>query len=460
MKTRFALLIFVFLTVNVIQSQILLEETEVDSTTVISGLDIPWEIIYGPDDHLWITERYGKVSRIFPETGEQTVILDLTETVYQNGESGLLGMALHPEFSIFPYVYLAYTYQSGGSILERIVLYEYTGSQLVNELILLDNIPGNTTHDGCRLLITPDLKLLITTGDAQNQPAAQNINSLSGKILRINLDGTIPDDNPWPGNPTYSFGHRNAQGLYLAPNGILYSSEHGPSNDDEFNIIEAGRNYGWPNVHGFCDLPGEITFCEENNVYEPLAAWTPTIATSDILYYNHQAIPEWQNSVLLTTLKDKRLYVLELDATGTEVVNEDQYFYNYWGRLRDICLGPDGSIFLATNGPSWSNTEPFTHRIVKIWNPDFIQSSDRPIQREASVNVYPNPVKDKLHIDLNNNEYRLQIISGTGQVVVNQLLDSTHNVIPTKNLINGIYIVVIGDVANPVFHGKIVVLKD
>jgi glucose/arabinose dehydrogenase len=371
-------------------------------------------------------------------------------------------MALHPNFDNQPYVYLAYTYLSGSSVMERIVRYEYNGSQLMDELILLDLIPGNTTHDGCRLLITPDLKLLVTTGDAQNQPAAQNINSLSGKILRINLDGTIPEDNPWEDNPVFSYGHRNAQGLDLAPNGILYSSEHGPSTDDEFNIIEAGQNYGWPNVHGFCDQPGELTFCSENNVVEPLTAWTPTIATSDIIYYDHPAIPEWNGRVLLTSLKNKRLYALGLDDAGMEVVDEDQYFFDLWGRLRDICMCPDGSVFLATNGENWGNNDPFTHRIIKVWNPDYVASTEMYASNFSRIIIYPNPVKDKLYIsiDLKHTEQQLLILSGTGQVVANQVLDSTFTVFQTNNWKNGIYLMVIGNPEHPVFSGKIMVLKD
>src|SRR4030095_1738498 len=120
------------------------------------------------------------------------------------------------------------------------------------------------------------LKLFVTTGDASNQSLAQSISSPNGKVLRLNLDGTIPADNPVAGNPYWSWGHRNPQGLVYA-NNILYSSEHGPSNDDEVNIIERGRNYGWPNVQGFCDAGSEPAFCTANNVREPLKAWTPTI---------------------------------------------------------------------------------------------------------------------------------------------------------------------------------------
>ncbi len=370
MKTTFTILLFFVLFQFQAKTQVMIGQTEVDTTTIASGLDIPWEILWGPDDFIWVTERYGRVSRIHPETGDQLIILDITDIVHQDAESGLLGMVIHPDFETLPIVYLAYTYLSGSSIIERIVSYDYIGGQLVNESILLDNIPGNTNHDGCRLIISPDLKLFITTGDTWNQALAQDINNLAGKVLRINLDGSIPTDNPWPGNPVYSIGHRNAQGLFFGPTGILYSSEHGPSSDDEFNIIEAGRNYGWPDVMGYCNTPDEITFCNTNNVVEPLLAWTPTIATSDIVYYDHPAIPEWQGRILLTTLKNKRLYVLELDETGTSIVSEEQFFEDWWGRLRDICIGPNGEIYLANNYSNWSgNPPPFSNNIIKIWNP-------------------------------------------------------------------------------------------
>lgn len=373
-----------FLGINsILRSQVMLEQTVVDTATVIHGLDIPWEVQWGPDDKLWVTERFGRVSRIDPLSGTQDVILDISGQVYAIGEAGLLGMVLHPDFAGHPYVYLAYTYLNGTQKQEKIVRYEYNGTSLQNEVILLDSIRAATTHDGCRLIISPDNKLFITTGDAQIASSAQDTNNLSGKIHRINLDGTIPADNPWPGNPVYSLGHRNPQGLYYAPNGILYSSEHGPSTDDEINIIEPSRNYGWPDVMGFCDQPGEIPFCQAYNVAEPMIAWTPTVATSDIVFYNHPSIPEWQGNILLTTLKNKRLYALELNGSGTSVVDEKQYFNNYWGRLRDICVAPDGAIYIATNGPSPSNTQPFTHRIVKIWNGSYVPE----IQLDLSVNL-------------------------------------------------------------------------
>ena len=333
MKNTSLLLLICFIVTLQAHAQVYIGNTALDTSTVITGLDVPWEIRWGPDDHIWCTERYGRVSRIHPETGEQTVILDLSDEVFQSGEAGLLGMALHPDFDASPYVYMAYTYRPSGQILEKIVRYSYADGELSDEFILLDNIPGNTTHDGCRMIILPDNTLLFSTGDAQNQPAGPDPPSPNGKFMRINLDGTIPSDNPYPGSPLYSIGHRNPQGLTLASNGYLYSSEHGPNTDDELNIIEQAANYGWPYVHGFCDQDWEQAFCDENEVIEPLAAWTPTIATSDIVYYDHPAIPEWQGHILLTTLKNKRIYALELDESGTAVVGETQHFTDWWGRF-------------------------------------------------------------------------------------------------------------------------------
>jgi len=455
MNRLFQILSFLVLFPSLIFAQINLQETTLDTATIITGLDIPWEIQWGPDNYIWCTERFGRVSRIDPETGEQNVILNISDLVEQNGESGLLGMALHPDFENKPYVYLAYTYQPEGSaFVEKIVRYEYVDSILQNEFVLLDNIPANTSHNGCRMIILPDTTLLFSTGDAQNQSTPQDTSLLSGKFLRLNLNGSIPADNPFPGNPVYSFGHRNPQGLIMAPNGIIYSSEHGPDTDDEINIIMPGRNYGWPNVHGFCDLPDEITFCEAHNVVEPLIAWTPTIATDDIIYYDHPAIPEWQDHILLTTLKNKRLYVLQLSENGTEIIGEEQLFTNWWGRLRDICMSPDGAIYLATNGPDWGNSQPFTHSIIKVWNPDYIATTNDSYINKM-VRVFPNPSSDKLNIVVDQvmtGNY-LNVYNTKGKIILKKVLDNSLTSIPVRDIKPGIIIISIEK------HGKIIFTK-
>ncbi len=334
--------------------------------TLIDNLNVPWEILWGPDDHLWITERHGIVSRIHPESGRKTEILDLSGVVHQRAESGLLGMALYPDFQENPWVFLVYTYRGSGKIRERLVRYEYNGRNLENGRILINDIPGNTTHDGSRLLFLNDGSLLMTTGDAQDQNSAQDLSALSGKILRISPNGSIPSDNPIPGSFVYSWGHRNAQGLLLHPNGKVYSSEHGPDTDDEFNLILKGKNYGWPEVHGFCDKGREKKFCSEEEVIEPLKAWTPTLAVSDIHFYEHATLKAFEGKILMAVLKEKMVVALSLSKDGRSIESSQSYFKGDFGRIRDICSDPEGNLYLATNGRSWGNTDPGTHSIVKI----------------------------------------------------------------------------------------------
>lgn len=417
-----------------------LDSTTLTSRVVKDSLDIPWEILWGPDDFIWTTERYGRVSRINPETGKQHVLLDLSSDVYQRSESGMLGMVLHPDFDNKPHVFVAYTYLAGSNIRERLVRFNYDGTGLIPADTLVENIVGNTTHIGCRLLILPDNTLLMTTGDAQNQSLPQDTNSLSGKLLRMNLDGSVPADNPNPNSLVWSYGHRNAQGLWLAPNGHLYSSEHGPTTDDELNIIEVKRNYGWPTVAGFCDSPPEEAFCNANNVVEPLAAWTPTIAPSDIIWYDHWAIPEFRNKLLMTVLKDKSLIAFGFNEAGDSVISEKKFFKNEFQRLRDICVSPEGKIYLATSGSSWSNTNPFTHTIVELSNEDYNASLGGP-QPYTRVCVGPNPLSTGQQLKVTvpfNLSADLVLYDLFGRPVLTQSLNGTESL--SINTISGIYI--------------------
>jgi len=356
------------------QTTYMLDSTELTSRVVTDSLDIPWEIIWGPDDHIWMTERFGRVSRIDPETGEQFVLLNMSSDVYERSETGMLGMVLHPDFENYPHVFIAYTYLDGASILERVVRFDYNNDTLIPADTLIENILGNTTHVGCRLIILPDNTMLMSTGDAQKQALPLDKTSVVGKILRLNLDGSIPADNPDPKSLVWSYGHRNAQGIWLAPNGIIYSSEHGPTTDDELNILKADGNFGWPTVTGFCDSPPENVYCNNNTVEEPLVAWTPTIAPSDIIWYDHPSIPEFKDKLLMTVLKDKSLIAFGFNAKGDSVTSENKYLKGKLNRLRDICVSPNGNIYLATNGAKWRNENPFTHTIVELSNKSFVST--------------------------------------------------------------------------------------
>jgi len=436
-------LLLIFMLSLAIQSQsqtnINIGSTTVEVETIYTGLDIPWEIIYGPDGYIWTTERKGIISRIDPVAQTKTVILNIVSSVYQNSESGMLGMALHPNFAANPEVFVAYTYGTFSNLKEKLVKYTYNGTSLVNPVVILDNIIGNTTHNGSRLLILPDNTLLFSTGDAQNQLFPQDITELNGKLLRINLDGTIPADNPIAGNPVYSFGHRNVQGLLLHPNGKIYMSEHGASTDDEFQIAESGRNFGWPNVEGFCNTSNEQSFCTANNVKEPLLAWTPTIAPSDLVYYENAAFPEFNNKVLMTVLKDKKLIAMQLDATGNSVLSQTHYLTNLYGRLRDICVGAQKEIYLATNGASWSNTNPNTHRIIVLRPPNDLGIDD---QFKAAISVYPNPIGNEFTINFTDNVLGNQfcLTDLTGRTIFSSLITEKVVRFNSTELKNGIYV--------------------
>ncbi|MFT4523567.1 MAG: glucose/arabinose dehydrogenase, partial [Bacteroidia bacterium] len=289
------------------QTTVQLDSTILTVDTIITGLDVPWELLWGPDNHLWLTERNGKISRVNPTNGQRKIILDHSSSVYQFYESGMLGLFLHPEFASKPFVYVAYTYLNNSTVKERISRFTYSLDSLTNEEVLVENIPGNTTHIGCRFLLLPDQTLIFTTGDARKDQDAQNPALLNGKVMRMKLDGSIPADNPIANSYVWSWGLRNTQGLALGPNNIIYGSEHGPTSDDELNILEIGRNYGWPNVEGMCNSAPELQFCQDSNVVEPIFTWTPTIAPSDLIYYQHASIPELNNTLVMTVLKDKRL---------------------------------------------------------------------------------------------------------------------------------------------------------
>lgn len=317
--------------------------------TIKSDLNFPWEILWGKDDFIWMTERGGKISKVNPKTGEIVFTSSIAEVVSLS-EGGLLGMVQHPDFLSNGLFYVVYNYNSGGNYLEKLVQFKFANNSIQAVNTLISNIPAAGIHNGSRLWITNEAvpKIFMTTGDAAVQSSAQQTTSLSGKILRFNLDGTIPADNPIAGSPIWSLGHRNPQGLVMV-NGILYASEHGPSVEDEVNIIEKSRNYGWPTVTGPCNTTAEITFCTANNVLPPIwSSGNVTFAYCGLDYYNNTRIATWQNSLLLTALKDACLRVLTLSTDGRAVTREQIFFKNRFGRIRDICVSPAGRVYLCT----------------------------------------------------------------------------------------------------------------
>jgi glucose/arabinose dehydrogenase len=423
-----------------------LDSTLLTASDLATGLQVPWEVKWGGDDHLWVSERRGRILRIDPENGNtETVLNHENEVLSTGGEYGMLGLALHPQFPGTPLVYVVYCYSGGGNIIrERLSSFRWNGTALSDEEILLNDIPGAGIHDGSRLLMTTDDKILMTTGDRGSSNLAQDMNSLNGKILRMNLDGTIPADNPTPGSYIYSYGHRNPQGLTYGPNGQIYSSEHGASTSDEFNLIEENRNYGWPNVEGACNTGSEQAFCLSNNVREPLAEWSPCVAVNDILYYEHPAIPEWDGKMLMAVLggfvQDPRLSVLTFNEEGTAVTGESRVLENL-GRIRDVAMNPyTGAIYVATNGNFYPGSGP--NRIIEYRNLAFeVTSVSTPNTADQFVRIFPNPVTDQLELNCSASFVGqvCEVISFSGQVVQQFKIRSTAEKIEAGDWPSGMY---------------------
>lgn len=297
------------------------QDTGNQTEVLAENLEVPWAIAFLPDGRMIFTERPGRVSIL--EGNQVKVVGNVNPT--STGESGLLGVAVDPEFGQNRYIYLYYT---SGSF-NRVSRFQL-GERLENETILIENIPAAQIHDGGRLKFGPDGKLYITTGDASQRQLAQDTNSLAGKILRINPDGSIPSDNPF-GSYVYSYGHRNPQGIAWGSNGTMYASEHGQSSNDEINIITSGSNYGWPNMEGNQTSPGMVS---------PLRAFTEfTLAPSGLAYY--------QGSLYLAGLRGNQLRRVRLSADGRSVVGEEALFQDL-GRVRDV-VEYGGYLYISTS---------------------------------------------------------------------------------------------------------------
>jgi len=316
--------------------------------TVVGNLDTPWAMGFAADGRIFITERPGRVRII--KNGSLLPEPWLTINTVTGGESGLLGLALDPDFARNGYAYIAYTYRtSSGGIANRLVRLRenaITGNG-IEDKVLLNSITGAANHDGGRVKFGPDGKLYLTMGEALRPELSQDITSLNGKILRINPDGTIPGDNPFPGSPVYSYGHRNPQGLAWQPGtGRLYATEHGPSGSlkgvgqDEVNYIEPGRNYGWPFIAGNETRAGMVTPILQSGQLETWAPSGATFVTSG----------PWTGSMLFTGLRGQTLYRLVLDSSNPTRVNSfDKLLAGDYGRLRDVAQGPDNTIYILTS---------------------------------------------------------------------------------------------------------------
>ncbi|MEK7614115.1 MAG: PQQ-dependent sugar dehydrogenase [Patescibacteria group bacterium] len=326
---------------------------------VAENLQIPWEIAFLPDGDpegaasqpygagLLVTERPGTLKRI----GEDGRVYAI-EGVRHTGEGGLLGMAIHPRFRDNRFVYLYLTTAVGNDLKNRVERYRLEDNRLSEKKIIIDSIPGAAYHDGGRIAFGPDDYLYITAGDAGNAELAQNIDSLAGKILRLKDDGSIPADNPFTSTGSaqaaavYSYGHRNSQGLAWDDKGRLWATEHGRSGIlsglDELNLIEKGKNYGWPIIEGGEKKEGmETPFAQSG----PDETWAP--AGIAFLPARRSLGEGGDGSFFFGGLRGEALY--EAKIISEKQVSLKVHFRNEFGRIRAVVLGPDGFLYITTS---------------------------------------------------------------------------------------------------------------
>ena len=298
---------------------------------VASRLEAPWALAFAPDGRLFVTERPGRIRVVANGRLSAEPVAEIAVARY--GESGLMGLALDPGFAANAHLYVCYTRQRGADLFNRVArLTVGRDGKAGDERVLLDNIPGAPIHDGCRLKFGPDGKLYVTMGDAAVTRAAQERDSLSGKILRINADGSVPADNPFPGSPVYSMGHRNPQGLAWDDAGRLLAAEHGPSGHDEVNHILPGRNYGWPEVRG---RAGDPRFVD------------PLVESGDKDTWAPSGIAFLGGDLFVAGLRGERLLRFTF-SPGLAVTRASALLVGTHGRLRDVVVGPDGALYVAT----------------------------------------------------------------------------------------------------------------
>ncbi|MBW3625737.1 MAG: PQQ-dependent sugar dehydrogenase [Armatimonadetes bacterium] len=317
--------------------------------TVVSNLEVPWSILFTPDGRMLFTERPGRV-RVVEKGKLRPQPLAHIREARATSESGLMGMTLHPNYKTNRWVYLAYTHGRRGNSVVRVERYRDTGDALVEPKTIIDRIPAAPNHAGTRLKFGPDGKLYVTTGDASDREIAQQLDSLGGKTLRLNDDGTAPRDNPFTNRPgarpeIWSYGHRNAQGLDWQPGtNLMFQTEHGPSGfdgpggGDEVNIVEKGKNYGWPVIHHEQTRPGMVA---------PLLEYTPAVAPASGMFYRGSRLPAFTNNYFFGNLRGRS--IIRVVLNGRKVVRQEKLLDRQYGRIREMAEGPDGAIYFSTS---------------------------------------------------------------------------------------------------------------
>jgi glucose/arabinose dehydrogenase len=302
-----------------------------ETSVLATGLDVPWDVAFTPDGRAFLTESDS--GRILARNLDGTITEVQRLAVDPEGEGGLLGLAVSPTFADDGLLYAYLTTPEDNRIV-RFRLGEAAEP-------ILTGIPAGRIHNGGRIAFGPDGKLYAGTGEAGVPAHAQDPSSLGGKVLRLNADGSVPADNPLPGSPVYTLGHRNVQGLAWDAAGRLYITEFGPDRDDEINLLVPGGNYGWPEVTGTAGRPG---FADPVAVRQP-----PEAAWSGATILQGGALPEYEGDLFAAGLRGQRLWRFALGPDG-QVTGAEALFPGEFGRLRDVTQAPDGSLWILTDG--------------------------------------------------------------------------------------------------------------
>lgn len=507
--------------------------------TVASGFNSVWEMVYGPNDSLWVTENSAyTISRVNITNGVKQQLINLRYAdasinfTSGNGiqpQGGLMGLAIHPNLyssnaavrAAKPWVYVAYVYNRGSCpgtntscvFTTKIVRFDYVGNSLVNPVIILNTIPGSSDHNSGRLVISPIIepgadaahtqyRLYYTVGDmgagqflnTTRTENAQNVNVMEGKVLRINTepdgdggaDDWAPNDNPFYNSSSitaqdfvYSLGHRNAQGLEwgnVNGDNILFSCEQMDRTDDEINIIQSGKNYGWDKVSGYCDgnvngykigqnlNANEENFCNATPTHqEPIftlfttpasemadlmaqgnnSLW-PTVAVSSICFYNHFKIPNWSASLLISPLKKNFVYRVKLNAAGTNILGDTiSYFRGDGNRIRRIIVAPDGLRFFIARDQSASmnggSIMEYTYTGAVL---GFDNTNENPRIVKTLIKLFPNPASNKVNIESKKTmrkPLRAQLYDISGKLVLETTSYQNNFSIDISTLMAGIY---------------------
>jgi glucose/arabinose dehydrogenase len=321
--------------------------------TVVTGLEVLWSIVFTPDGRMLITERPGRV-RVFENGNLRPEPLATISDVEPTGESGLMALTLHPQYAQNKLLYLSYAYKGdGGKQLVRVVRFRDAGSALTDRKVIIEGIPAAQFHAGTRLRFGADGKLYVTTGDATDRQLAQRLDSINGKTLRLNDDGSVPPDNPFVNQPgarpeIFSYGHRNSQGLDFQPGtNLMFQTEHGPSGfdgpggGDEVNIVERGKNYGWAVIHHAQTHEG---------MESPLLEYTPACAPASGSFYrglSAQGFADFRGNFFFGCLRGERIIRVVLD--GRRVASQENLLEHQYGRIRDVVEGPDGALYFSTS---------------------------------------------------------------------------------------------------------------